>query len=98
MNRSIKSPRQNCVTLATLLALLQERDRVFIVHSIGSHMCEDVAGGTVKELRSMWGMEVCGESVVEAITMDTVNEWPKVCLGEETPILLVTIGGKEAEA
>ena len=38
--------RRDCVTLAALLAVLQERDRVFIVHRMGPHECEGVAGGT----------------------------------------------------
>ena len=44
--------RRGRVTLAALLAVLQERDRVFIVHRMGPHECEGVAGGTVRELRS----------------------------------------------
>ena len=34
--------RRDCVTLAALLAVLQEQDRVFIVHRMGPHECEDV--------------------------------------------------------
>lgn len=43
--------RRDCVTLAALLAVLQERDRVFIVHRMGPHECEGVAGGTAQEIR-----------------------------------------------
>ena len=89
--------RRDRVTLAALLAVLQERDRVFIVHRVGPHECEAVAGGTVRELRSTRCVEVCGGNVVERLALD-LDEWPDVWPEEAAPVLVVTIGGKEAEA
>lgn len=43
--------RRDCVTLAALLAVLQDGDRLFIVHRMGPHECEGVAGGTAREPR-----------------------------------------------
>ena len=88
--------RRDRVTLAALLAVLQERDHVLIVHSIGPHECEAVAGGTVQELQSTRCVEVCGDNMVEAITMD-LDQWPEIWPDEAAPVLVVTIGGKEAE-
>ena len=89
--------RRDRVTLAALLAILQERDRVFIVHRIGPHECEGVAGGTIQELRSTRCVEVCGDNVVERLTLD-LDEWPDVWPEDAAPVLLVTIGGKAAKA
>lgn len=89
--------RRDRVTLAALLAVLQERDRLFIVHRMGPHECEGVAGGTVQELRSTRCVEVCGDNVVERLALD-LNGWPDVWPEEAAPVLVVTIGGKEAEA
>lgn len=89
--------RRDRVTLAALLAVLQERDRVFIVHRMGPHECEGVAGGTVQELRSTRCVEVCGENVVERLALD-LDEWPEVWPDVAAPVLVVTIGGKETEA
>lgn len=89
--------RRDRVTLAALLAVLQERDRLFIVHRMGPHECEGVAGGTVQELRSTRCVEVCGENVVECLALD-LDEWPEVWPDVAAPVLVVTIGGKEAEA
>ena len=82
------------LTLGALLALLQERDRVFIARRMGPHECEIVAGGTVQELRSMRCAEVCGSNVVERLALD-LDEWPDVWPEDAAPVLLVTIGGKE---
>ena len=84
--------RWDRVTLAALLAVLQERDRVFIVRRMGPHECEAVAGGTVQELRSTRYVEVCGDNVVERLALD-LDEWPD----EAAPVLVITIGGKEGE-
>ena len=67
--------RRDRVTLAALLAVLQDGDRVFIVHRMGPHECEAVAGGTVQELHSTRCVEVCGDNVVERLTLD-MEEWP----------------------
>ncbi len=88
--------RRDCVTLAALLDLLRERDRLFIVRRIGPHECEGVAGGTVQELRSTRCAEVCGDNVVERLALD-LDEWPEIWPEEAAPVLVVTIGGKEAE-
>ena len=89
--------RRDCVTLATLLAVLQEQDRVFIVHRMGPHKCEGVAGGTAQELRSTRCVEVCGDNVVERLALD-LDEWPEVWPSDDpAPVLVITIGGKEAE-
>ena len=89
--------RRDRVTLAALLAVLQERDRLFIVHHMGPHECEGVAGGTVQELRSTRCVEVCGDNVVERLALD-LDQWPEIWPDEAAPVLVVTIGGKEAEA
>lgn len=89
--------RRDRVTLAALLAVLQERDCVFIVHRMGPHECEGVAGGTVQELRSTRCVEVCGDNVVDRLTLD-LDEWPEVWPDVAAPVLIITIGGKEAEA
>lgn len=89
--------RRGRVTLADLLAVLQERDRLFVVHRMGPHECEGVAVGTVRELQSTRCVEVCGDNVVEALALD-LDEWPEVWPDETAPVLVVTIGGKEAEA
>ena len=88
--------RRDRVTLAALLAVLQERDRVFVVHRMGPHECEVVAGGTVRELRSTRCMEVCGDNVVERLVLD-LDEWPEIWPSDDpAPVLVITIGGKEA--
>lgn len=88
--------RRDRVTLAALLAVLQERDRVLIVHRMGPHECEGVAGGTVRELQSTRCVEVCGDNVVEALALD-LDQWPEIWPDEAAPVLVITIGGKEAE-
>ena len=88
--------RWDRVTLAALLAVLQERDRVFIVRRMGPHECEAVAGGTVQEFRSTRYVEVCGDNVVERLALD-LDEWPEVWPDEAAPVLVITIGGKEGE-
>lgn len=84
--------RRDSVTLAALLAILRDRDRVFIVQRLGPHECEGVAGGMIQELRSTRCVEVCGDNVVEALALD---EWPEVWPDTDAPVLVVTIGGKE---
>ena len=87
--------RRDCVTLAALLVVLQERDRVFIVHRMGPHECEGVAGGTAQELRSTRCVEVCGDNVVECLALD-LDEWPEKWPSDNpAPVLVITIGGKE---
>ena len=89
--------RRDRVTLAALLAVLQDGDRVFIVHRMGQHECEGVAGGTVQELRSTRCVEVCGDNVVERLVLD-LDEWPEVWQSDDpAPVLVITIGGKEAK-
>ena len=88
--------RRDRVTLAALLAVLQERGRVFIVHRMGPHECEIVAGGTVQELNSTRCVEVCGDNVVERLTMD-LDEWPDVWPEDAAPVFLVTIREKAAK-
>ena len=83
--------------LAALLTVLQERDRAFIVHRMGPHECEGVAGGTAQELRSTRCVEVCGDNVVERLALD-LDEWPEVWPSDDpAPVLVITIGGKEAK-
>ena len=86
--------RRDRVTLAALLAVLQDGDRVFIVHRMGPHECEGVAGGTAQELRSTRCVEVCGDNVVERLALD-LDEWPEVWPSDDpAPVLVITIGGK----
>ena len=89
--------RRDRVTLAALLAVLQERDRVFIVRRMGPHECEGVAGGTVQELRSTRCVEVCGDNVVDRLALD-LDQWPEIWPDEAATVLVVTIGGQEVEA
>ena len=88
--------RRDRVTLAALLAALQDGDRVFIVNRMGPHECEAVAGGTAQELRSTRCVEVCGDNVVERLALD-LDEWPEVWPDEAAPVLVITTGGKEGE-
>ena len=90
--------RRDRVTLAALLAVLQDGDRVFIVHRMGPHECEAVAGGTAQELRSTRCVEVCGDNVVERLALD-LDQWPEEewASDDPTPVLVVTIGGKGAK-
>jgi len=84
--------RRGRVTLAALLALLHSEDRVFVIHRLAPHECEGVAGGTVRELHSTRCVEVCGDNVVESLSLD-VDDWPDVA----APVLVVTIGGKKGD-
>lgn len=68
-----------------------------IVHRMGPHECEGVAGGTAQELRSTRCVEVCGDNVVERLALD-LDEWPEVWPSDDpAPVLVITIGGKEAK-
>lgn len=80
----------NRVRLAAVLGVLKPSEEILIVHRIGPHECEAVAGGTVEEVRATRCVEVCGDNVVERIAV-SVDDWPDV----PTPILFITIGGKE---
>lgn len=81
------------VTLAALLGLLDSSARVFVIHRLGPHEAEAAAEGTVEELRATRCVEVCGDSTVERVSAD-VEDWPET----PTPVLIITIGGKEAGA
>ena len=77
-------------------AVLQDWDRVFIVRRMGPHECEAVAGGTAQELRSTRCVEVCGDNMVERLALD-LDEWPEIWPSDDpAPVLVITIGGKEA--
>lgn len=78
------------LTLAALLGVLKPSEEILIVHRIGPHECEAVAGGTAAELRATRCVEVCGDNIVERAAAN-VDDWPEV----PTPILFITIGGKE---
>jgi hypothetical protein len=80
------------MTLASLLAPLERADRLFIVHRLGPHECEAVAEGTVEELRASRCVEVCGENAVVALSLELDD-----ISGAPIPVMLVTIGEKEAE-
>ncbi|MGO5023205.1 hypothetical protein ACTQ4E_08955 [Lawsonibacter sp. LCP25S3_G6] len=81
----------NPLTLAALLSVLKPSEEILVVHRIGPHECEAVAGGTTAELRATRCVEVCGDNIVERVAVN-VDDWPEV----PTPILFITIGGKEA--
>lgn len=85
--------RQDRVTLATIFALLQDRDRLFILRRMGPHECEAVAEGTVRELRSTKCVEVCGDYKVERLALD-LGENPEPWADDPLPVLIITIGGK----
>ena len=78
------------LTLAALLGVLKPSEEILVVHRIGPHECEAVAGGTAAELRATRCVEVCGDNIVERVAVN-VDDWPEV----PTPILFITIGGKE---
>lgn len=89
--------RRGRVTLAALLAVLQDETRVFIVHHMGPRECEAVAGGTAQELHSTRCVEVCGDNVVERLALD-LDEWPEIWPSDDpASVLVITIGGKEGE-
>ncbi len=79
------------LTLAALLDVLKPDEEILVVHRIGPHECEAVAGGTAAELQATRCVEVCGDNIVERVAVN-VDDWPEV----PTPILFITIGGKEA--
>lgn len=83
--------RRDRVTLAALLGVLKSDEKILVVHRIGPNECEAVAGGTAAELRATRCVEVCGDNIVERVAVN-VDDWPEV----PTPILFITIGGKEA--
>lgn len=88
-------PRWDNVTLAVILALLHDVDHVFVVHRLGPHTCEGVTEGLVREVRSTQRVEVCGDNVVERLSLDLENlalveSWTD----EVAPVLIITIGGK----
>lgn len=83
--------RRDRVTLAALLGVLKPDEEILVVHRIGPHECEAVAGGTAAELRATRCVEVCGDNIVERVAVNA-DDWPEV----PTPILFITIGGKEA--
>lgn len=76
-------------TLGAVLAVLEPAERVFITHRMGPHEAEAVAGGTAEELKASRCVEVCGDNVVERISV-IVDDWPEIA----TPTLLLVIGGK----
>lgn len=84
--------RGNCVTLAVLLGLLKPTERLFVIHHMGADIFEAVAGGTVEEIRATRCVEVCGDNIVERLTVD-MEGYP----WEQEASLLVTIGGKAAK-
>lgn len=88
--------RRDRVTLAALLAVLQDRVRMFIIHRMGPHECEAVAEGTALELRSTQCAEVCGDNTVERLALD-LGERPKPWADGPLPVLIITIGGKEGQ-
>lgn len=83
--------RRDRVTLAALLGVLKSDEEILVVHRIGPNECEAVAGGTAAELRATRCVEICGDNIVERVAVN-VDDWPEV----PTPILFITIGGKEA--
>ena len=85
------------LTLRALLALLQPHDRAMIFHRLGQQFLETVANGTVQELLTTRCVEACGDNVIEKIEM-SVEESPVEWVSEGVPILVVTIGGKAADA
>ena len=92
----LRDYEHNYGALYSLLAVLQDGDRVFIVRRMGPHECEAVAGGTAQELRSTRCVEVCGDNMVERLALD-LDEWPEIWPSDDpAPVLVITIGGKEA--
>ena len=88
--------RRDRVTLVSLLAVLQDRARLFIIHRMGPPECEAVAEGTALELRSAQCAEVCGDNTVERLALD-LSERPEPWADGPLPVLIITIGGKEGQ-
>lgn len=79
------------ITLSALLNVLTPAQNLFITHRLGPHECEAVAEGTVEELRATECVKVCGDNLVERVSVDAEGyPW------DQEAVLLVTIGGKEA--
>ena len=79
------------LTLAALMGVLKPDEEIFIVHRIGPHECEAVAGGNTAELRATRCVEVCGDNIVERLAVK-MEGYP----WDQDPVLVITIGGKEA--
>ena len=78
-------------TLAALFGILDESEQLYIIHRLGPHEAEAVAEGTVEILRETSCVEVCGDNIVLRVVSD-VETWPDT----PTPVLVITIGEKEA--
>ena len=90
----VPSPPQKAaarLTLGLLLAALDPEAKLFIVHRLGPHEAGAVAEGTAAELAASSCVEVCGNNIVERVTLSSEGyPW------ENEPSLLVTISGKAA--
>jgi len=86
------------MTLTALAALLHPDTSLLIVRRLAHHECECVAGGAVREIWSTRCMEVCGDNVVERITISTMDKWPEIWPDESASILVVTIGKGRTKA
>lgn len=62
--------RQGRITLAAILAVLQDDDRAFIVRRTGPHEYVALTEGKVQELRSSQFVEMFGGSVVEEFWLE----------------------------
>ena len=95
--------RRDCVTLASVLGLLQDEDNAFILcHGnprYGPCEYEAAAGGTARSLRAARCMKECGDNVVEKLWLEA-DDWPEVWPESNgaAPVLVIVVGGKEAEA
>lgn len=77
-------------TLSALLSVTAPDTRLFILHHMGADCYEAVTEGTVERVQDSRCVEVCGDHVVEKITVDA-DDWPDT----PAPVLIITIGGKE---
>lgn len=81
---------EKAFTLSALLSAVDPEARAFIIHHMGANCYEAVTEGTVERVRGSRCVEVCGDHVVEKITVDA-DDWPDT----PAPVLIITIGGKE---
>lgn len=90
----VPSPPQKAadrLTLDLLLGTLDPETKLFIVHRLGPHEAEAVAEGTAAALAASRCVEVCGDNIVERVSV-SLGGYP----WEQDASLLVTISGKAA--
>ena len=86
----MQNAKKGKITLSGLLSIVDPEAQTLIIHRMGADCYEAVATGPVREARVARCVEVCGDRLVEKITVDS-DDWPDT----PAPVLIITIGGKE---